>query len=263
MFSILRSLWRWRRLVARLARREFRARYAGSALGAAWAVLEPAVQFGLYLFVFAYFLGMRIESNASVSSFGLYLVGGLVPYLALQEAVVRSASLARSNAALVRQVGLPLEVLLAGTLGAVVARHAVAFGLVVAAAAAMGSLVWSQLPWLAVGVALLLALALGLALALLPIGAFLPDVAPVVGTGTTVLFFLAPIVYPPSALPEAFGRYLYLNPLTGLADAFRAGIGLAPPAPRALAVTAAVALVSLAAGALVFERRAAAVRDLV
>jgi len=263
VLRILRSLWRWRRLVARLARREFRARYAGSALGAAWAVLEPAVQFGLYLFVFAYFLGMRIESNGSVSSFGLYLVAGLVPYLALQESLVRAASLARSNAALVRQVGLPLEVLLAGTLGAVVARHAVAFGLIVVAAAAMGSILWSQLPWLGLGVLLLAALVFGLALALLPVGAFLPDVAQLVGTGTTVLFFLAPIVYPPSALPAEFRRFLFLNPLTGLADTFRAGIGLTPPAPEALAVTAAVALVSLVTGALVFNRRAAAVRDLV
>jgi lipopolysaccharide transport system permease protein len=259
----LRSLWRWRRLVARLARREFRARYAGSALGAAWAILEPAVQFGLYLFVFAYFLGMRIESSGSVSSFGLYLVAGLVPYLAFQESLVRAVSLARANAALVRQVSLPLGVLLAGSLGAVAARHAIALGLVVAAAAAAQPIAWVQLPWLVLGIALLLGLTLGLALALLPIGAFLPDVAQVVGTGTTVLFFLTPIVYPPSALPEAVQQWLFLNPLTGLLGTFRAGIGFPAVGLDALAVTCVVTLAALLGGAWVFERRAAAVRDLV
>ena len=263
MLRILRSLWRWRRLVARLARREFRARYAGSALGAAWAILEPAIQFGLYLFVFAYFLGMRIEERGSVSSFGLYLVVGLVPYLAFQESLVRAASLARANAALVRQVGLPLGVLLAGSLGAVAARHAIALGLVVAAAAAMGAIVWVQLPWLVMGLLLLLGLTFGLALALLPVGAFLPDIAQVVGTGTTVLFFLTPIVYPPAALPEAVRQWLFLNPLTGLVGTFRAGIGLAAVGPDALAVTGAVTLAALFGGGWVFERRAAAVRDLV
>jgi lipopolysaccharide transport system permease protein len=257
------SVWRWRRLARELAIREFRARYAGSALGAAWAVVEPAVQFGLYLTVFSVFLGMRLEGKASVGWFGLYLVAGLVPFLALQESLQRAASLARGQAGLVRHVNVPLEVLLAGTLGAVLARHAVALLLVVLVAAGSGALTLAQIPWLAAGAAALVAVVWGLGLVLMTAGAFLPDVAQVVGTGTTVLFFLTPVVYPESALPAAVVKWLPLNPAVGRVDLFRAGIGGGPVSALRTSVTAATALAALAAGAFVFARRGSSVRDLV
>ena len=126
MIQIIRELWRWRRLVGELARRDFKARYAGSVLGGAWSVLEPLVQFGLYLTVFGVFLGMRLEGKAGVGNFGLYLISGLVPFAAFQESVTRATGLARERAQLVRHVNVPLEVLLAGTLAAVFARNGVA-----------------------------------------------------------------------------------------------------------------------------------------
>jgi len=133
MLAIISSVWRWRRLVRELARRDFKARYAGSALGVTWSVLEPLIQFGLYLVVFSVFLGMRFEDNPRVGSFGLYLVSGLVPYLAFQESVHRATGLARAEAGLVRHVNAPLEVLLAGSLVSIFVRFGIAFLLVVAA----------------------------------------------------------------------------------------------------------------------------------
>jgi lipopolysaccharide transport system permease protein len=256
-------LWRWRRLVLQLARREFRGRYAGSMLGAAWAVLEPAVQFGLYLLLFSVFLGMRLESSPGVGSFGLYLVAGLIPYLALQEAVMQAVGFARGNAGMIRHVQAPIEVLLAGPVLAIFARYAIAFALVVVVAAAAGTVVWSLLPWLIIGVVLLVVLAWGCALALLPAGAFVPDLVQVVGTATTVFFFLTPIVYPESVLPRAVRGWIVLNPIVGLVDTFRAGlVGTEVMAIR-LTVTIAAAFIVLVVGALVFASRSQRVRDLV
>jgi lipopolysaccharide transport system permease protein len=259
----LRSLWRWRRLVARLARREFRARYAGSALGVAWAILEPAVHFGLYLAVFGYFLGMRLESRPDVTSFGFYLVSGLVPFLAFQESLVQAAHLARANAGLIRHVNVPLEVLLAASVLAIFSRHLVGLGVILAAAAAAGVLSLPHLPVLLVGGLVLLVGTLGATLALMPASAFLPDLAHVVGTATTVLFFLTPIVYPQSLLPAVLQRWLPLNPLHGVVAAFRRGVMAAPAQPVALAVAAALAVLALVVGSWLFNLRSAAVRDLV
>lgn len=263
MLRILRSLWRWRRLVARLARREFRARYAGSALGAAWAILEPAVHFGLYLAVFGYFLGMRLESRPDVTSFGFYLVSGLVPFLAFQESLVQAAHLARANAGLIRHVNVPLEVLLAASVLAIFSRHLVGLGVILAAAAAAGVLSLPHLPVLLLGGLVLLVGTLGATLALMPASAFLPDLAHVVGTATTVLFFLTPIVYPQSLLPAVLQRWLPLNPLHGVVAAFRRGVMAAPAQPVALAVAAALAVLALVVGSWLFNLRSAAVRDLV
>lgn len=263
MLAILTSVWRWRRLVRELARREFVARYAGSALGVAWSVLEPLIQLGLYLVVFSVFLGMRFEDNSGVGFSGLYLVCGLVPYLAFQESVNRATGLARAEAGLVRHVNAPLEVFLAGSLAAILVRFAIALLLVVAVAVSAGTVHWAQLPWAAVGLLLLVLGSWGAALALVPAGAFMPDLPQVVGTATTVLFFLTPIVYPARLIPEAISWWLVANPLVGLLDTFRAGLVGGMVVPSRVAVTVAAVLCVNLLGAAIFTRRARAVRDLV
>ncbi|HVN75496.1 MAG TPA: ABC transporter permease [Thermoanaerobaculaceae bacterium] len=245
-----------------LAKRDFKARYAGSALGVAWSVLEPLVQFGLYLTVFGIFLGMRLEGRAGVGNFGLYLITGLVPFGAFQESVTRATGLVRERAQLVRHVNVPLEVLLAGTLLAVFARHGIALLLVAAAAAVAGSVTVSGLPWLAVGLVVLVAGVFGLGLALMVAGAFLVDLAQVVGTATMVLFFLTPIVYPASAVPPALARWLTFNPLWGAVRCFRAGLTVETPDAASFAVAAVSAVVLLVLGALLLERRRREVPDL-
>jgi lipopolysaccharide transport system permease protein len=263
MFSLLVSVWRWRRLVKELARRELRSRYAGSVLGGAWAVLEPAVQFLLYFTVFSYFLGMRLEEHPGVGSYALYLVSGLVPFQMLQECLLRAAGFARAQAGLVRHVNVPLEVLLTGALAAVAARHLLSLALVAAAAIMLGSVALAQVPLLLAGLATLAVGTLGLAFVLVPAGAFLPDIVQVVGTVTSVLFFLTPIVYPIGAVPEAAARWIAYNPLVGVMTAVRAGfLGIGAPA-TCLVFPAAVATLALLAGGAVFVRRAGAVRDIV
>ena len=262
MTGIVVQVWRWRRLVAELAKRDFKARYAGSALGVAWSVLEPLVQFGLYLTVFGFFLGMRLEGRAGVGNFGLYLISGLVPFAAFQESVTRATGRVRERAQLVRHINVPLEVLLAGTLLAVFARHAIALALVAAVALACGGVTLAGLPWLAGGISVLLVGVFGLALALMVAGAFLPDLTQVVGTATTVLFFLTPIVYPASAVPRALTRWMVYNPLWGVVRCFRAGLTVEPPDGASFAVAAVTALGLLALGAMLFEGRRREVPDL-
>lgn len=263
MFSITSNLWRWRRLLGRLTRREFASRYAGSALGAMWAVLEPLVQFALYFTVFPVFLGMRLEGRPGVAAYGFFLASGLVPFLAFQEAVVRAAGLARSSGALIRHVNVPLEVLATASVAAVFARQGVALVLLTLIAAAVGSLAWANLAWVVVGAVLLLILTLGLALALVPTGAFLPDIGQLIGTATTVLFFLTPVVYQPGVLPAGLREWLPANPLAGILEPFRAAFVGEPVRAVALLSAVAWALAAALFGSWVFSRRACAVRDMV
>ena len=262
MIRIIRELWRWRRLVGELARRDFKARYAGSALGAAWSVLEPLVQFALYLTVFGLFLGMRLEGRAGVGNFGLYLISGLVPFAAFQESIMRATGLARERAELVRHVNVPLEVLLAGSLAAVLARQGVALAIVIAVAAAAGTVSAAGLLWLLGGLVVLVVAVFGLALGLVVVGAFLPDLVQVVATATTVLFFLTPIVYPVSQVPHALARYMPANPLWGILGCFRAALVGEPPGAASFVVAAGCAAAFLVLGSLVFEARRRQVPDL-
>lgn len=256
------NIWRFRRLAFELGRREFRSRFVGSMLGGAWALIEPAVQFFLYLTVFAYFLGMRLEEGGAVGAYGIFLLSGLVPFQAFQETLVRATSLVRTQGAVVRHVNVPIEVVLAGSLAAALARHGVTLLLTVAAAVAMGTVSLGGLPWLAAGVLLLLAFAFSAGLLLVPAGAFLPDLARVVETFSVVLFFASPVVYPLAILPEGAARWLPLNPLVGVLGTFRAALVGQAVDGRALAVSVAAAAVLAVIGTSVFAARHRAVRDL-
>jgi lipopolysaccharide transport system permease protein len=75
----------------------------------------------------------------------------------------------------------------------------------------------------------LLTMALGWLLASL--GVYVRDLGPAIGVATQVLFFLSPIFYPVSAVPERFRVIVHVNPLTPILEAFRATIlSSAPPA---------------------------------
>jgi lipopolysaccharide transport system permease protein len=246
-----------------LAWRDFRARYAGSVLGMAWAFLEPAVQFTLYLAVFGGILGMRFANGTGVGSYGLFLLCGLVPFLAFQEVVVRAVTLVRDQAALVRHVNVPLVVMLVGSLLAVLLRHAVALGLVVAITLAAGTVAVGKVLWLPLAILLLLGMGLGLALLLVPVGAYVPDAVPLVGSGLSIAFYMSPIVYVEAVVPPRIAGWLQVNPLLGLLQMFRAGLLGTEVRPVSAAVSAGAALLFLAVGAWFFVARERSVRDVV
>lgn len=255
------ELWNHRQLVLTMATRAVKARYAGSLLGLAWAILEPLLQFGLYLLVFGVFLGLRGLAGGGLS-FALWLLAGLVPFLLLQEGWVRAAGTFRSQANLVKHVPVPLVVLLAAELLAVLARHAVLLASLLAFAAATGQFPLSRLPLLALGFLLAFGLLSGGALWLSIAGAYLPDVAPLTSTLLGFALYLTPILYPESLVPGQLQAWIVLNPLWGPVALVRRGLGLSvqvfswtPP----LATTAAIFL----GGIWFFRRRQAVVRDLV
>jgi lipopolysaccharide transport system permease protein len=103
----------------------------------------------------------------------------------------------------------------------------------------------------------------GMTLLLMTGGAFLPDLVQVVGTGTTVLFFLTPVVYPESQIPRAVAPWLALNPLVGVLELFRAMITGTGPSVFRLVVATLGSGLAVVAGSEVFRRRAGAIRDVV
>jgi len=259
--ELFRELWRHRQLVLTMAARAVRARYAGSLLGLAWAVLEPLLQFALYLLVFGVFLGLRGLAGGGVS-FALWLLAGLVPFLLLQEGWVRAAGVFRAQANLVKHVPAPLVVLLSAELLAVLARHAVLLVALLIFAAACSQLPLAGLPLLAAGLLLTLALLAGGALWLAVAGAYLPDVAPLAGTLLGFALYLTPILYPESLVPQPLQPWIPANPLWGPVALVRRGLGL-PVLSFSWVVPLAATGVILAGGIRFFRRRQAAVRDLV
>jgi|GEM_PF-2752303 len=255
-------LARHRFLVGQLVWRSFSARHAGSYLGWMWAPVSTVVQFTLYLVVFAVILEIKVEglgidlARRPDVGFGVFLITGMLPFLVLNDAVLRSTRVFRANVSLVQRVRFPAEVLvLSDTFGGLL-HHAAALVVVTGICLARGHLGWDGLPWLGLGLALLLLLVVGLGLLMSVVGAYLPDLSEVLGLLLQVAFFSAPIVYPLAAVPAGHLRTVVeWNPLTALVGVFRAGLlGASAPSAAAVATLAGLGLAAVALGAAALDR---------
>ncbi len=238
-------------LLRQLVVRSFSARHAELFLGWVWPLISTGVQFLLYWIVFSRVIGIRLANERGVG-FGFFLMAGLVPVLAFNDALLRAASLFRSNRNLIQRVSFPVEVLLVADLAATLGYHGLAFATMAVICAAAGFVSIAALGWVALGLVVLLVWLLGLALILSVLGAFVPDVKEVLNLGLLLLFYGAPIVYPLSMIHSGWLRALIgVNPVTVFAQLVRAGLlGLeAPGWPVVAGVLAAGLLLVVVGGA--------------
>lgn len=206
---------RHRVLLRRLARREFEARYRGSMLGLAWAVITPVAMMAVYTFVFNSVLAARWPGHAAGDKLGyaLNLLAGLVVFNVLAECLGRAPRLILENPSYVKKLVFPVEILPVVTLlGAVIS-------------ASIGCLVLLLIQWAMVGppssavlllpllVMPLLFLCLGATYLLAALGVFLRDIGQMVGPLVMILMFLSPVFYPAESVPQPWRDWLALNPL--------------------------------------------------
>ena len=139
--------------------------------------------------------------------FGLYLMVGLVPYIAISDGLTRSVTLFRANRTLIQRVRFPAEVLVLGELGGTLLHHGLALLVVAVVCAVAGVVSIAGAPWLVLGLALALLWMVGLSV--------LPDIGEILGLSLLVVFYGAPIVYPIELIGNQLLRTaISLNPLT-------------------------------------------------
>lgn len=251
LIGVARHFQAWRAI----AERELRLRYVGSTLGLAWAVVHPLLFVAAYTFIFAFVFRARLAPDAPRDQYALYVVLGLLPWVAVTDVATRATEAMASHRSLVKHVRFPLEVVPLYSLAA--SLLSLLIGLLVL----LPVLAWRQggLPWGAVGLPLILlaqiAFTVGLAWLLGAVGAFLRDIKELVQITFMVGMFLTPIFYVESVLPDLLRPIIWLNPLAHLATLYRGALltgmpfGALPVAAFGLAT-----LVILVGGFAVFDR---------
>ncbi len=79
-------------LIINLTLQDFRDRYAGSIFGVAWALISPVVMIVVYLIVFTEIMGSKLAGSSNLSSFSIFLISGLLPWLAFTSTILRTSS---------------------------------------------------------------------------------------------------------------------------------------------------------------------------
>lgn len=220
--SPYRALTRHFALIVQMARRDVVGRYRGSFIGLLWSFFNPLLMLGVYTLVFGLIFKSRWSNQISGHfDFAVVLFAGLNINSMFAECATRAPTLIVENTNFVKKVVFPLETLSWSTLGSAL-FHLVVSTLVLAI---FSLFVRGFFPWTVVYfpvvVAVFLPFMAGLIWLLSSLGVFLRDLKQAMGILTAMLMYLAPIFYPPEAIPARYRTLLYLNPLTAIVDASR------------------------------------------
>ncbi|MDX1632900.1 MAG: ABC transporter permease, partial [Thermoanaerobaculia bacterium] len=209
-------------LLKQLVHHDIRGRYAGSIGGFLWSFAHPLFQLVLFWVAFGVILQLKFQlGDLGTDSFAIFLFGGLLPWMAVQEGVNRGATAITDNGTLVQRVRFPPLLLVLSVVVAALVHEAIAALVFLVVLAFVGELSIQTLPWLLLALPLQCALVLGLAAGLSVLQVFLRDLIQILEMVLMGWFYLTPIVYPLSIVPERLRRVLELNPLTGLVELYR------------------------------------------
>ena len=212
-FSIL---FKQRELTIEMTKREFSERYAGQALGVAWGFVHPIAVILVYIFIFSVVFQSRADSGgeSGATNYAIYLLAGLVPWMAVAETLNKGTQVITSNANLVKQVIFPLEILPAKTVIATFVNEIVLLiGVLIYAAFQAEGLAWTVV-LLPVLVALQFAQMLGLSMILSTVGVYVRDLKDLIQVFCLINVYLMPVIYMPGWLPASVRWIMYLNPFT-------------------------------------------------
>jgi lipopolysaccharide transport system permease protein len=212
----------------------------------------------VYWFVFTYMFtrGPAAGNDGYIS----FLIAGLIPWLAINEGIVRSTTSIVENAPMVRRLAFRSELLVVVPHASAIIFEVIGLLLFSTFLLVRGSI--PRLIWLLpVALAVQFALQVGIGWFLATVYVFFRDLVPVLGFVLSVVFYLSPILYPVS---QRFATFFEWNPMTPLVGLFRSAIlSAALPSAGSVVFLVVVASVLFTGGLLFFRRAQATLADLI
>lgn len=216
------QMWAYRVMIGGLVRRELRVRYAGSVLGMLWTFLSPLFLLLVYVVVFSAILQVRFTTEGGNLSFSLYLLAGLLPWIAFQEGIIKATTAVVDNSGIVKATHFPAAVLVVSSVLTSCVTLIVSLLLLVVALMLLGYGSWWNAAYLLVLVFLQGVLAVGIGLVTASLHTLIRDTLPVLHMLFMMWFYLTPIIYPLAYVPERWAVAFSWNPATSLITAYRA-----------------------------------------
>lgn len=257
----LRELWEYRELLYFLAWRDIKIRYKQTALGLAWAILQPL----LTMLIFALFFGKLAGMPSDGVPYPLFAFAALVPWTFFANGLTQSSNSLVGSANLIKKVYFPrLVVPISVVLGGL-PDFALSFLVLLGLMAYYG--IYPQLSvlvWLPLLLMLALVTALGVGLWLSALNVKYRDVRYIVGFLTQIWMFATPVVYPANLLPGRWRLVYSINPMVGVIEGFRWTLLRTETAPgMTIVVSAITALLILVTGTFYFRRMEKTFADIV
>ncbi len=255
-----RELWAARELLYFFVWRDVKIRYKQTAIGAAWAVIQPFMT----MVVFSLFFGTLAKMPSHGLPYPVFYYSALLPWMYFSGALQHATDVVVAQQHVITKVYFPRLVLPLSAVVSGLLDFAIGFAVFLAMMAFYHIVPGPAI--LLVPCLLLLAVltALGVGLWLSALNAIYRDVRYIVPFLVQSWLFASPVVYPSSLVPERW-RWLYgLNPMAGVIEGFRWALtGHGQPPSSLLAVSAAMMLILAAGGAAYFQKMEGTIADVV
>lgn len=219
--QMIKALWAYRGFILGSVRREFQSKYSNSLLGAAWTVINPVAMIVIYTVVFSQVMKARLPGAEGQFAYSIYLCAGVLTWTFFAETVSRAQNVFLENANLLKKVSFPRMCLPVIVVANASINFLIIFGLFT-----LFLLLWGGFPGLVyfavipiLLVQVLFSVGLGITLGVLNV--FFRDVGQLFAVVLQFWFWLTPVLYPVSILPEFAQRALRYNPMTNIITSYQ------------------------------------------
>lgn len=256
----LRELWEYRELLYFLTWRDIKVRYKQTALGAAWAIIQPFFT----MVVFSLFFGRLAKMPSDGVPYPVFVFAALVPWNLFAHGLTQSSESLVGSANLIKKVFFPRLAIPISTIISGMVDFCVAFCVLIGLMLFFGLRPTPNIIWLPALILLAATTALAIGLWLSALNVQFRDVRYTVPFLTQCWMFATPIAYPSSLLEEPWRTVYGLNPMVGVVEGFRwALLGTNTAPGPMIGVSALATLVLLTGGAFYFRRMEKRFADLV
>jgi len=247
----LKEVWNYRELLYFLVWRDIKVRYKQTALGAAWAIIQPFFS----MVIFSLFFGKLAKMPSDGIPYPIFAYTALVPWTFFANGLSQSSNSLVDSANLIRKVYFPrLTIPIANVLSGLV-DFGLAFIVLIGLMLYYGVVPSGRMIWLPAFLLLALVTALAVGLWLSVLNVEYRDVRYTLPFLTQFWMFATPIVYPSSLLKEPWRTVYGLNPMVGVVEGFRWALLGTKNSPGPMIAVSAVASVALLIGGAFYFRR--------
>lgn len=218
----LKDIYNKRSILYELAKRDFQRQYMGSYLGFVWVYLQPLLYIGVLYVVFTY--GFRTGSNTNGIPFVVHLIAGMIAWFYIAENLGAGVRVISDHSFLLKKVDFRLSLLPLVKLMSSSPPHLFFTFIAIAVAMLNGiypSLYLLQLFYYFIA---MLALLLGVSWLTSSTNLFVPDVSKFIGVVVTFGFWLTPVFWDISRIPQKYQWIIQLNPATYIVEGYRDSI---------------------------------------
>jgi lipopolysaccharide transport system permease protein len=254
-----REIWRYRELLWFLVWRDLKIRYRQTALGVAWAVLQPLIM----MLTFTVFFNRLARIESGGPPYALFAFVGLLGWTFFANAVTASSSSLIGNERLITKIYFPRLYIPLGGIVALALDLVPSVFLCFLLMAYYGWPLTAAVFWLPVFVFGTFLAASGFGFMLSALNVQFRDIKYVVPFLVQFGLFVTPVIYPVDLVPEKYRIWLGLNPMSGMVEGLRYAFLGGPANWRLIAESMAVSVALFVAGTFLFRRMERRFADLI